>query len=85
VMERPVRESAPVPVEAETIPASATACALFAHLGEAPLPPDLLLESSGLSAAEFSGALLELELQGLILAVGGGYQRHSQRLPLHET
>jgi len=66
----------------EAIPASATACALFMHLRDVPLPPDLLLESSGLSPAEFSGALLELELQGLALAMGGGYQRHSQRLPV---
>jgi len=74
-----------VDVEMQSVPASAVACALFTHLSEAPLPPDLLQESSGLSPSEFSGALLELELQGLALAVGGGYQRHSQRLPILET
>jgi DNA processing protein len=65
----------------ELIAASATACALFAHLGDVPAAPDVLLERSGLSPSALSCALLELELQGLVTVVAGGYQRHSQRSP----
>lgn len=66
----------------EVIPASAAACALFRHLGAAPLAPDLLLERSGLSPSELSCLLLELELQGLVQVVAGGYQRDSKRSPV---
>lgn len=66
---------------AETIGASRLACELFSHLHDVPAAPDLLMERSGLSAADLSCALLELELQGLIEVIGGGYRRHSQRSP----
>lgn len=67
--------------QAEPIPASAAACVLFNHIGDVPVAPDLLLERCGLSASDMSGALLELELQGLVQIVAGGYRRHSQRSP----
>lgn len=49
---------------------------LFMHLGFDPLDIDTLAQSSGLTIAELSAILLQLELDGRIVSLSGGlYQR----------
>jgi DNA processing protein len=49
---------------------------LFAHLGFDPLDLDALVQRSGLTIAELSAILLQLELDGHIASLPGGlYQR----------
>lgn len=51
---------------------------LFAHLGYDPVDADTLAERSGLTVAELSAILLQLELDGVIATLPGGlYQRIS--------
>lgn len=57
-------------------PSSAPEHPLFAHLGFDPLDTDSLAQRSGLTIAELSAILLQLELDGHIASLPGGlYQR----------
>jgi DNA processing protein len=59
-----------------TVPDTASNHPLFAHLGFDPLDLDSLAQRSGLTIAELSAILLQLELDGHITSLPGGlYQR----------
>jgi len=46
---------------------------LLAHIGMTVTPIDLMIDKSGLTAETVSSMLLELELQGVVASVPGGY------------
>lgn len=52
-----------------------TSLPLLAHLSEVCIPIDLIVERSGLTVEEVSSMLIELELQGEVACVPGGYIR----------
>jgi len=63
--------AAPLPL----LPANADSAAVLHATGYEPTALDQVIARSGLAAAEVQAELLGLELQGLVLAVQGGYQR----------
>ncbi|MBN9289270.1 MAG: DNA protecting protein DprA [Gammaproteobacteria bacterium 39-13] len=52
-----------------------TSLPLLAHVSEVCTPIDLIVDRSGLTVEEVSSILLELELQGVVACVPGGYIR----------